>query len=136
MCLNSITREFEPADENIRRAWKMVDIHHDGSLWPPYQGERPYTAEWQTATGYSIELPSDYTIDEQRDHYMSGFHVFVNLEDAKWVYDYLGRHGRRRKIVPVEVRGIMYEGIDATDSCQEYIDRAIQTLVAREIRLV
>lgn len=131
MCLNNITQKFDPPDETVRRAWKVVHRRYDGLPYPVFRESNiPYTSEWQTAQHWRVFVSSRQAYDKAYD---SGFHVFTTKEDAQAAMEMFCDGD---DVVPVEVRGVMYEGIDATSSDHEYIDRQFKTWVAREIRLV
>lgn len=137
MCLNSITKTYDPPDPTIRKAWKMVRIE-DGEFYSPYQNSSKLTNAWASASKEQVNI---WGTDQR---YLAGFHVFPDEQTARKAFEILvGQHGIMRdlvetgsaKIVPVEVRGVMYEGQDGTSTYDDYYSANLLCLVAEEIRL-
>lgn len=146
MCLNVITKTFNPPDPKVRTGWKYMERTVDGHLMPMYRrysGFSKYTTDWQSAHETVIKPnPLSYSED-----YISGFHVFPTREEARRAkriltqirYDgitiWLKKHGSLA-LVKVEVRNVTYEGIDGTSYDFIYLDAKIKTLVSKEMRII
>ena len=151
MCLNTITKAFNPPDPKVRTGWKYVEKTSGGRLVPAYKNRSyraAYTTDWQTAFEEDVSTNQLTVGYDMRPKYTSGFHVFPTREEArkakrillKSCYGYgvmarLAADGKL-KLIKVEVKDVTYEGIDGTNSDAAYLDAKIKTLVAKQIRLV
>lgn len=131
MCLQKITKRYEPPDPRVRQAYKIMEKN---GYTPFYQVQ--YTEAWLQATEHSI-----YVGSPEGDYYLSGFHVFPTRKAARQALSLLtyiggkisqGKHTIRK----VEIRDVTYEGTDGTSSRLIFQVANIPNLVARWIRLI
>ena len=140
MCLNLITKQYNPPDPKVRKAWKYVKRNTYGGLFSIYQ-RHTYSKEWQIAKNAFITAYNEF--NGTRPKYDSGFHVFATREDARKAKRILRSHGygtfantENIVLVKVEVKDVHTEGTDATTTELAYLDAKIKTLVASQMRIV
>lgn len=148
MCLATVSKRFDPPDPKVRRAWKIVQGNKDDPkrftsvfnsfLYTPKWAERE-TTSW-APEGIKLFRHVSYTA---ADFYPCGFHCFFTKREAQRALKYLryemdGGHSKKHysqcRIVPVLVKGVYVEGIDATDG-EKFVALGLRTLVAQWIRL-
>ena len=142
MCLYQVTATFDPPLAEEREAYKIIE--RGGFLKPgmsPIRGWRtPYQPTnikfdiWMRAKNTPIRIlkrrrSEDIPGEIIWDTYISGFHVFASLPDARkaWLLEVTSQ----TQIVRVRVRGIRHEGIDGTS--HEHSDLGLQNLVVDEM---
>jgi hypothetical protein len=144
MCLNNITKRYEPADPKVRKAWKYVKVESDGTFVSIFQGYF-YSTEWKKSyCNYTISCTNDKAKSHHmREQYIPGFHVFPTREEARKAKSLIDNndggsfsHAEGIRLAQVEVRGVTVEGTDATSSESSYLDANIKTLVAKEMRII
>lgn len=129
MCLNTITKTYEAYDMNPRFAYKLLRKDNQA----PFE-YFTITEKWQQATQTPLhaagrvvdkEPPAGYSttdFSKPREAYTSGFHVFPTREEARKAKRVLGVDAVDYVLRKVEVKGIMYEGTDATAYENNYIE--------------
>lgn len=128
MCLNTITKRYSKPTKSVRDAFKIM--RRDGLT--PYQFSH-ITREWQGA--YRVRLSTEGRGKDNRERrYLSGWHTFPTLEDAEKALSLLNINCSS-KIVPVEIKGVVYEGTDGTSRASTFTKAKIPNLVSIWIRL-
>ena len=121
MCLDTITKRVEKPSKKVTRAWKIFYKPSPNELNNFYYR---YVAKitlgrWQTAE--EVEL----TTDSARENYLSGFHCYLNKEDA------LRRHAKDLEkpynvLIEVKVKEITTYGT-------QWISFPCESIVARQM---
>ncbi len=111
MCLSTITATYDPPLQEEREGWKVFRKGANGPRGVYYHFGQDYQVNtWFTNSHNSLvnwfsepsgALPT----------YVSGFHVFVNKEDA-WAWARIHSRWEPANVRQVRVRGIKYEGQD------------------------
>jgi len=135
MCLNHITKEFNPPDTSERGGWKVL-IESAETLRTPFIGLVIPKNTWQD--DYENEPPIIHIEAHSGGSYCVGIHVFATREAALEHVRLLPNcYGRFLQVViaKVTVRNVMYEGTDASDYSKDYLEANLPVLVAREMRV-
>jgi hypothetical protein len=125
MCLNLVTKRYNPPDPAERTAYKIVresKYHGKTELEGPFMSTIYLMDQWIYPTqhyiyaNYPAPSPSDVEIVENVNaRYRSGFHVFPTREDAMRCYQRMSLgFAETLLIVEVRVKDITSEGEDGT----------------------
>jgi hypothetical protein len=140
MCLDTITKRYDPPDETVRKAYKVFEVFlgQRRQIYYPIAGgtgnERDmapdaldFSAEvWLKST--STRVMAEAEMAGIYPTYPSGFHAFVTEDDAR---SYAGglTHSGTFEVSEIEIRGVETEG---GQSMPLWSDLA-PVLVAREM---
>lgn len=80
MCLDTITKRVEKPSKKVTRAWKIFYKSSPNELSNFYYGwiSKTTPGRWQTAK--EVEVTTD---SKPREIYLSGFHCYLNKEEAQ-----------------------------------------------------
>ena len=152
MCLNTITKKFNPPDPTEREAWKIVTIYETGfdnlkqtHIITPFQYTDIHFDVWMQSPQSTLQKQLVYWYGELGERppesdteYLVGFHVFVTKEEAiaakkMFPVPVVCVYIEHRFVIPVRVRNVTYEGTDASTYDGAYLNAQIKTLVAEEM---
>ena len=119
MCLSKITKVYDEDDVTSGVGWKIISCSNsDWGLPQKCSINSFFTPVRRTVHPYDKHLLSASPLINSllNGKYKSGFHIFKTRKAARnhWIYE--KRHKSERiKIVKVNYKGILYEGLD--DGC-------------------
>ena len=126
MCLQTLTKNFNPPREGVGAGWKLFDRDNAGKYISLYFNYMPYSpGTWYTSSNGTININSE--------EYEQGFHIYTNVEAA--------RQQLRYSYSYIELRKVEYDDVVAIGTESLYVDdggelKPVPITVAKQMRIV